>query len=63
MIDKNFVEKNFADLFVGLGTFEKPYKILMKDNAKPIAHSAHRVPHAIVKRLKEKLIELGKRSK
>lgn len=61
MIDKDFVEKNFSDLFEGLGTFEKPYKILIKENAKPISHASHRVPHAIREKLKEKLNDLVKK--
>lgn len=48
-------------MFEGLGAFEKPYKIQLKDNAKPIAHAAHRVPLAIRNKLKDKLDELVKK--
>lgn len=57
-VDKDFVEKKFADLFRGLGRFENKYKILLKENAIPRAHSARRVPYAIRDKLKEKLKEL-----
>lgn len=43
-IDKDFVEKNYSDLFKGLGKFETPYKILLKENSIPVAHAARRVP-------------------
>lgn len=59
-IDKNFVLDKYSDLFEGLGAFQKPYKIIMKENAKPVAHSAHSVPHAIMDKLKAKLVELEK---
>lgn len=59
-IDGEFVESNYSDLFKGLGKFEKPYKILLKENSIPVARQARRVPYAIVDKLKEKLNELEK---
>lgn len=60
MIDRAFVEKNFSDLFTGLGKFEKPYKINLKENSVPVARQARRVPYAVVNKLKEKLELLEK---
>lgn len=54
------MQKNFGDLFKGLGRFEKPYKILLKENSVPVARQARRVPFAVLDKLKEKLNELEK---
>lgn len=51
VIDKNFVMKNYKDLFKGLGTFDRPYKIVLKENAVPKLRAARRIPHAIVNKL------------
>lgn len=59
-INRDFVEKNFEDLFKGLGKFEVPYKILLKENAIPKANAPRRVPLAIKKKLKDKLDSLEK---
>lgn len=50
--------RNFADLFQGLGTFEKPYTIQLKEGVVPKANSARRVPFALMQRLKDKLNEM-----
>lgn len=56
----NFVKKNFNDLFNGIGTFPTTYKILLKEDAIPIAKPPRRVPLALVDKLKIKLNELEK---
>lgn len=60
-MDRKFVENEYADLFKGLGKFDTPYKILLKENSNPVAHAARRVPFAIINRLKLKLDELEKK--
>lgn len=52
--------KNYADLFKGLGTFEREYDIKLKNDAKPVAHAPRRVPLVLKKRLKEKLDDMIK---
>lgn len=59
-IDIEFVKKNYSDLFEGLGTFDTTYKILLKDNAIPVARLQRRVPLKIMDRLKEKLNQMVK---
>lgn len=54
-IDKDFVTKNYADLFTGLGTFENEYDIKLKDDAVPVAHAPRRVPDKLKTKLKLKL--------
>lgn len=54
-IDKQFVEKNYSDLFRGLGKFDTQYKILLKENSVPVAKPARRVPYAVMDKLKDKL--------
>lgn len=54
------MEGKYSDLFEGLGTFEKPYTIKLKEGAEPIAKLARRVPHAIMNKLKEKLMTMKK---
>lgn len=60
VVDKNFVETKYSDLFRGMGKFEKPYTIQLKENSIPVSRPARRVPHAIMNKLKEKLNELEK---
>lgn len=59
-IDKQFVLKNYSDLFKGLGTFGSDYDIKIKEDAKPIAHPPRRVALALRHKLKLKLDELVK---
>lgn len=54
------MKQKYADLFKGLGCFEKEYTMKLKPNAQPVAHAARRVPHAIMNRLKSKLDEMVK---
>lgn len=58
--DKDYIVKNYADLFKGLGTFEHEYDIKLKEDAKPVAHAPRRVAHSIKKKLKEKLDDMEK---
>lgn len=60
MIDRKFVETKYSDLFQGMGKFEKPYTINLKENSIPVAKPARRVPFAIMNKLKDKLNELEK---
>lgn len=57
-IDKEYILKEYEDLFRGLGTFEHEYKILLKNDAKPVAHAPRRVPLVLKDRLKKKLDSL-----
>lgn len=59
-IDKQFVLKNYSDLFKGLGTFGSDYDIKIKEDAKPIAHPPRGVALALRHKLKLKLDELVK---
>lgn len=59
-IDKEFVLRNYADLFKGLGTFAHEYDIKLKEDATPIAHAPRRVPDAIKSKLKMKLNDMVK---
>ena len=54
-IDKEYVTKNYADLFQGLGTFENEYDIKLKEDAVPVAHAPRRVPDKLKTKLKLKL--------
>lgn len=60
MIDREFVEKRYSNLFTGIGRFEKPYTIKLNENARPVRKNARRVPYAIMNKLKDKLNELEK---
>lgn len=57
-IEKDFVLKNYADLFRGFGKFEKKYTIQLKEGFVLTAKPARRVPQAIIGKLKDKLNEL-----
>ncbi|XP_030596890.1 uncharacterized protein K02A2.6-like isoform X2 [Archocentrus centrarchus] len=46
---------SFADVFKGLGTLPFTYKIVLKENAKPIVHAARRVPVPLKDKLKKEL--------
>lgn len=59
-IDKDFVLKNYSDLFRGLGTFEKEYDIKLKKDAKPVAQAPRRVALNLKEKLNAKLHELIK---
>lgn len=59
-LDKEFILTKYAELFKGLGTFEKEYKILIKENAQPVAYAPRKVPHALKDKLKRKLDDLEK---
>lgn len=60
-LDIDYVKKNFEDLFSGLGTFEEPYSITMKENAIPVARPPRRVPLKLIDKLRNKLNELEER--
>lgn len=49
------ITEEFPQLFTGLGCVKRPYRITMKDGAKPVAVPARRVPHARQVPLREEL--------
>lgn len=52
--------KEYADLFTGLGCFDTEYKIVIRENAQPVAHAPRRVPLAVMNKLKLKLDQMEK---
>lgn len=59
-VDRSSVENKYSDLFEGLGVFEQKHTIKLKVGATPVAKPARRVPHAVMSKLKEKLIAMKK---
>jgi len=49
---------DYADVFVGLGRFVRPYHIRLKDGDSPVIKAPRRVPHSLHARLKEKLSDI-----
>lgn len=49
---------SFADVFKGLGTLPFTYKIVLKDDAKPVIHAARRVPAPLKDKLQKELDRL-----
>ncbi|XP_074035798.1 uncharacterized protein [Leptinotarsa decemlineata] len=48
----------YEHIFKGIGCLNKPYKIELKENAKPVVHATRAVPFAIQKDLKKALDNL-----
>ena len=55
LLTKNTVIEEYKHHFSGLGDLEGEITIHLKENATPVVHPPHRVPHAIKQRLKEEL--------
>ena len=51
-MSKSMIKVEFADVFKGLGNLGT-YHITLKDNAIPVIHSARRIPHSLLDRLKQ----------
>lgn len=56
---ETLVTKN-KDVFEGLGTYDKPYQITLRDDAVPVIHHPRRVPPALHQQLKAKLHDMVK---
>ncbi|KAF2888930.1 hypothetical protein ILUMI_17243, partial [Ignelater luminosus] len=54
--------KIYKDVFVGIGCLSKPYRIKLKNDAKPVAHPTRRVPLALMPQLKNCLDQLVKQN-
>ena len=49
---------DYADVFVGLGRFVRPYHIRLKDGVSPVMEAPRGVRHSLHVRLKEKLSDM-----
>lgn len=58
---KSSVVRNNKDLFEGIGAYPDKYKILLKEDSKPVVNSSRRIPLALKDRLKDALDKLEKR--
>lgn len=48
------IVESFTDVFKGFGVLPYVYKIHLKENARPVEYSAHRVPAPLKDRLKKR---------
>ena len=54
-IDKQLIEKEYGDLFKGIGVLPREVKLYLKDDAVPVVNPPRRVPEAIISKLKAEL--------
>ena len=54
-LPKEKVEKEYGDLFEGIGCLEEVHKIKVKEGAHPIACPPRRVPEALIEKVHEEL--------
>lgn len=54
------LEKEYKEIFSGIGCFTKPYHIKLKENAQPVIQPTRRVALTLLDKLKECLVELVK---
>ena len=57
---KEKINKEYGDLFHGLGCFQDPYDITIDDSVSPVIHAQRKVPLALHDRLKNKLDQMEK---